>query len=43
MFTVGRGAYDELAMLFVVVVAIGLAVPLTAIVSLGRRVRSSEA
>jgi MFS family permease len=43
MFTVGRGAYDELAMLFVVVVAIGLAVPLTAIVSLGRQVRSSEA
>lgn len=39
VFVVGRGSYDELPMLVVAVVAIGLAIPLTAIVALGRRVR----
>lgn len=39
IFTVARGAYEELAILFVVVAVIGLVVPLTAILLLGRRVR----
>lgn len=39
VFTVARGAYDELAMLFIVVALIGLVVPLTVILLLGRRVR----
>lgn len=38
-FVVARGAYDELAMLVVTTVLIGLAVPLVAILVLGRRVR----
>ena len=38
-FLVARGSYEELPMLVVTVVAIGLAVPLAAILALGRRVR----
>jgi hypothetical protein len=38
LLTVGRGHYDELGILLISAVALGLIIPLTAIVLFGRRV-----
>jgi hypothetical protein len=39
MFVVGRGAYERLPLLTLIVVVLGVAIPLAAIFALGRRIK----